>query len=606
MHALAAALLAAVAWTPINAALTQIAPPSVEDAHGARFGTRAWAVRFEGERLFVAPATTAKPHLPFAPEIDIAHLGYYGSQPTQALRVGNDWFLSYNFGEFGGGLWLFDAKGITGRRLLVDPVYGLRRYGAGVLAETPDNSMMVRRVRVHRFEQRNGSWQEIGHTDFSQNISQLTSVGASLYTVIPEFRGTALAKVDLEGHVAVLWRYGRDLTVRTIARSASGDFALGSTGYVVRLHPTGSGFVESWYAPRDCVAYSNVEQDDGIFARCVGMRGVAGYVKRSLAPIRNPLVTLSGEWMLSRYRPVQLLHFTNSTWTQAAAPNLSETEFPQELEQAGSVLALRTNQHVWLRESGRWRVLPTPGAACSLPYAFTVSSVWAMECGDSPRISRTGFDGTNETWNLRRPSELVAAGLADDIWFSEHDASFLGHLDARQGVVELTTSSPVATISRGSDRVWFTETDKAHYGFIDTKNGMHEFKESSQYIEVLSVRGTPAGAWIRESLGGRMIVYHADDSPPNANNVADIQKEAVSTDGSVWALSSNWLTVVHVTENGEMTRYRLPCLDAHALFFPAPNNGLWVQSYEPHCNVLIDSGGLHERDLPPVEQIDYN
>jgi len=614
VRAVAFALLSAAAtsgvasadrWSPIEKALVQIPAPSAEDLHAARFGTRAWRVRFEGDRLLITPAAERRPSLPFAPLIDTAGLGYRGSQPTQALRVGNDWFLAYYYGEFGGALWEFDSKGTAGKRLLSEATYGLVRYGDEILAETQDNSMMVRNVRIHRFALRRGIWQEIGGAKFPHNVTTLTLLGSELYAAIKGYPVAIFSKVDLAGREQQLWRFDRDLEVSSIAQSKNGQFALGATGYVVRLRRTSHGLRAAWYAPRDCVSYSNVAEMDGGFAHCVGLHGTMDYEKHSFVPVRNPLVSRNGNWIVSQYSLPQLLHFTGAAWLPAALPALSSGEFPNQIDEIGSQLILRTTKHSWLRRNGQWRSVRND-SGCPQWMALTLFGEWGLECADTPRVLRIGFDG--KEYSSRAPHgdpEIIAAGLFDDAWFSEKGASFIGHVDAGQPLREIQTSSPITSISRGGDKVWFTESDKSHYGYIDASNSMHELKEPSQYVDVLGISGTPDGTWIRDSLAGRMILYYIDGVSRTTNYVADIRYETVSPDGSVWALSSNWLTVVHATENGEMTRYRLPCLDAHALFFPAPNNGIWVQSYEPHCNALIDATGIHVRDLPLIERIDY-
>ncbi len=108
-------------------------------------------MRFKGEVLYASAASSPTPVIPFSPQIDTAELGYYGTQPSEALRVPGGWFLAYDHGEFGGGLWQFNTSGTIGRRLLWTPTYGLLRYGNDVLAKTLDNPMLFRTLTIHRF-----------------------------------------------------------------------------------------------------------------------------------------------------------------------------------------------------------------------------------------------------------------------------------------------------------------------------------------------------------------------------------------------------------------------------------------------------------------------
>ncbi len=313
-------------WSSVAKSLVEITAPTAANLHASRFASRSWHVRFHGERLLIAPIEKRDVDLPFAPEIDTAHLGYYGTQPSQVLRIGDAWFLAYYHGEFGGGLWQFDSTGTVGRRLIDDPTYGLMFYRGELLAETQDNSMMVRRVRIHRFALQHGTWQEVAHTDFPRNIGSVKPLGSQLYAIAADYPSAVLAKIDLAGNLTPVWQFNRDLRVADIARSPKGDFAIGGQGYVVRLHRAGDQFVATWYAPRDCVSYSNVEENDGSTARCVAMTGVRNYEAHRRVPVRNPLISRDGNWILTRYLPIQLLHFTGSQWLPADLPSFSSTE----------------------------------------------------------------------------------------------------------------------------------------------------------------------------------------------------------------------------------------------------------------------------------------
>ncbi|HET9394409.1 MAG TPA: hypothetical protein VFO29_12910, partial [Candidatus Rubrimentiphilum sp.] len=321
---------AAATWTPLERGFVRIPPPSISDLNASRFGSRSWRVRFKGDNLEVADARPTPSALPFAPQIDTATMGYYGTQPTSSLHFKDVWFLSYYHGEFGGALWQFSADGSVGRMLLGGPTDDLLPFGNEVLAATGSASpWFLKPLRIHRFALSGGLWQEVGHTDFDHNITTLTNLGGQLYGIVGMDFAATLSKLDLSGNLYPLWRFNRNLEITNLGMSRHSDYALGAVGYIVRLHAIGNGLGATWYAPRDCTHYTPSINDMGaVDARCVGAAGTRPFERRRFAPASYAWTSEDGNWMLLNGGR-RLLHFVGRDWIADSDSPLGSDESPR-------------------------------------------------------------------------------------------------------------------------------------------------------------------------------------------------------------------------------------------------------------------------------------
>ena len=600
--------VSAATWSPLERDFVRILPASGADLNTSRLGSRSWRVRFNGDRVEVIEASPRIPGLPFLPEIDMPGIIYYGTQPTQVLRVIDSWFLAYNHGEFGGGLWQFNGDGSVGRMLLERPTYDLLPFGDEVLAATGSAApFFFKPLRIHRFALRGGSWQEVGHTDFDHNITTLTNLGGQLYGIA----GTAdfiaaLSKLDLSGNLQPLWQFNWDLGVSSLAMSQQGDYALGARGYVVRLHKRGNGFAAAWYAPRDCITYAIFENDDGLKARCIGAAGTRSFERRRSAPATSAWTSEDGNWMLLPGSQ-KIFHYNGSTWTQSGDSPLGPIESPRQILTAGNDLVVLSTSSLWLYRSGKWsRISSTDGTCQRL--ALTTRIAWCLTFNsDRSLLTGTTFDGTLVASQTIQPqAEILWPGLFDDAWFGQKDSPTIGHVTASGTVEQIRLQSPIQAISRSADAIWFTEADRLHYGFVDASNKLRELTWSGP--SVLSVRGAQSDAWLEELYQDRRVIIRKVNTAGSNGGGAyavDVKAFVVAPDGTAWVQSSAWPTILRITEAGEVTRYRLPCFDQHLVLLHGPNNGLWFLSKEPHCSGYVDAAAIHVRDLPMVEYVDY-
>lgn len=592
----------AAAWEPAEHVLIRVPPPSTADLNAARFGTREWQVHFKGEALIVSAASPQPATLPFSPAVETASIGSYGTQPSEAIRVADAWFLAYYHGEFGGALWQFNADGSVGRMLLGGPTYGLTRYGDEVLAETGSAApFFFKPLRIHRFKLRNGRWQEVGHVDFEHNIVRLTRLGRDLYGVADLGLQSALVKIELSGKMQQLWTVARDLNVRAITRPANGDFAIGADGYVIRLRRKAGLFTAQWYAPRDCVRYTSGDARNDQ-SRCIGMSGVRPYERHAFAPIVDPQATSDGRWLLSSLGS-DLLHFNGAHWIASDKPPLKENHAVQ-IGNAGRDPVLLSDDTLWLRLQGQWHGVGLHNAECETFFTVATNSAWCLvHYTTDASVVRIGFDGTTVMLHAPRSKfGFLSAGLFNDAWLSENAASFIVHATS-SGLSELPVSSPITTISRGTAEVWFTEQDRSHYGYIDTMNQVHEVESTTGTVE--SINGAQ-GAWLKESFSGlRNVIRHIEPLRSNGGpNVLDVRTWLVAADGSLWAESAEWSTIMHLTEAGNVTRYRLPCVHPGLRLLAAPL-GIWFLVRDSHCSGIIDGTGIYIRDLPSIPYVQY-
>jgi len=204
--------------------------------------------------------------------------------------------------------------------------------------------------------------------------------------------------------------------------------------------------------------------------------------------------------------------------------------------------------------------------------------------------------------------QFIHPGLSNDAWLTEDGRPFIAHATQSETLQEIPLKSPVQSLSTGEREVWFTETDLSHYGFIDRAGTVHEMAWTGDPGgQVLSVNAARSGAWLRQSFSNsRVILRHIGETGVGDHlYVTNVGASIVAPDGAVWAQSANWPTIIRLSEDGAMTRYLLPCSDQQLRLLHAPNNGIWLLSQEPHCSGLIDRNAIHVRDLPLIEQTDY-
>lgn len=587
-------LLAALA---LSAALVRIPAPPASDLNAARFGSRTW------------PAQRT-PSIPFRPDVETFTMGSYGTMPSQALHIGNAWFLAYFHGEFGGALWQFNADGSVGKQLLAAPTYDLVRFGDEVLAATGFEGLLFRKpLRIHRFAKRDGAWREIRHAGFPYNLADLTAIDGRLYAMAVMHQGRqTLAEVSLSGTIRPLWETSADLDVTNIAAAPGGGFTIGARGYVVQLLRSGNTFAAQWYAPRDCVRYTH--PGNPFDARCIGAPGSESYVRTVMQPATGiAAVSQDGTWMFAQRGP-HLLHFAGGRWNEVALP---EKQFSiWTVGEFGGAPVLGTSERFFKRSDGTWKQIG-PALQCSSPARIGANVAWCAGSSDGNwRVSAIRPDGSSFSADLGLhlpPAQMpmLAAGPSGDAWFSIPNAASLGRVNAQGIVSRIALSAPAAIVQAGRDKVWFTESDARHYGFVDAQAKVHEFSR----LEGFPVRGIlPAthGAWLEETFaGGRPFFRHvrAGGTLDNGVYLPDASGGVVTSDGALYALGTKWPAILRLTEDGALSRYRLPCADGFTRLSPAPNDGVWFVSNDPGCSGIIEKGEIHVRNLPLVQVTEY-
>lgn len=588
----------------------QIAPPSGAQLNAARFGTRSWHLRFAGNDLRLS-APTPKPQLPFSPAIDTAAMGSYGPEPTQALHAHGAWFLAYNHGEFGGALWQFNENGSVGRMLLANPVYDLTPYKGMVLAATGAASpFFFKPLRIHEFARRADVWTEIAHVDFPYNIFALRNFRSQLYGIEqPAYQQIALVNIDLSGNIVRVWTSSGNFDISDLAMSQDGDFAISMPGYILRLRKHDGAYTPIWYAPRDCVARAIALNDpQGLNARCIGAPGTRSYAHKHLAPASRVSVSSDGNWMLPCCGQ-ELLHYSGGVWNHVALPHDPDV-YLNRIENLGNDVFIPAKS-LWLRRSGRWSQIGVAEDICGPTPALTPAVVWCvMRTNERAWITGYRIDG-GKTITIEATAakpQFIYPGLANDAWLTEEGRPYIAHATEAGALQELPLKSAVQSLSTGERGVWFTETDLSHYGFIDGAGTVHEMAWTGDPGgSVLSIQAARAGGWLRQSFSNsRVLLRHVSEAGVGDHlYVTNVGTSIVAPDGAVWAQSANWPTVIRLSENGTMKRYLLPCFQPGLRLLHAPNNGVWFLSQEPHCSGLIDVNAIHVRDLPLVQQTDY-
>jgi hypothetical protein len=602
------------AWQPVDQTLLRVAQPTHSDLMAASSGSRTWHVRYRGATLEVTPESLPRPDptVPFHPDIDTATMGEYGTQPSQVVQMRNAWFLSYYHGEFGGGLWVFSHDGTVGRRLLGTAVAGIQQYEGDVIATTGSNApFFFAPLRIHRFALKDGSWREVAHTDFPHNIRALNHVDRHLYGMVdtaPANDWTVFSEIDLAGHVTPIWQASPHVIASNLAISKTGDIAIGTVGYVIVLHRQGNTFQPTWYAPHDCIQY-RVAADDkqGLDAHCVAEPRIKPYMSIHSEPISLYWASNDGNWILTRGRPQQLLHIQSDTKHENVPLPPDPDIYFLRVASRGDDAVVVGVKSVWLRRNGTWSRITDREPVCSNLLTLSPEMLWCTAQDDLRNVLvGINFDGSRATATPRADPQLIAAGMAGDVWFSEKDA-FIGHASLHEST-EFAVTSPLSSISRGRTAVWFTESDGSHYGYIDAAGKVHELALSEPSGDI-GITGANGGAWLTEKFErARTIVRHVDENGTIANVVyaIDVRRSRVSADGALWAQNNNWPTIARVTEAGTTTRFELPCHDQRLQLLAGPNNAIWFLSKEPGCSGYIDARSVHVRELPLVETVRYH
>jgi hypothetical protein len=461
--------------------------------------------------LVHAPTPAPSPRLPFRPNIETYTMGTYGTLPQQALRVGKAWFLEYNHGEFGGALWVFNADGSVGTRLLATPTYDLVRYGDEVLAATGSAApFFFKPLRIHRFAYRSGTWREIGHVDFPYNIVELKVIDGKLY-------GDAVMQPGQLTHVQI---------------SLCGT-----------VRPLGSPFAPAKPSPHVV-----------------------------MAPASVAATSADGTWMFAQYGP-HLLHFSNGQWHEMPVP-----------VQPSTFLALQDRPVAW--------------------------SLNGQDSNWFATATRRGGTSMSVDLHVHAPIEeapMIAAGPSGDAWFTIPDAPYLGHINAQGALSRVQLSSPAAFVQSGNGAAWFTESDHTHYGFVDANANAHEFSWRKGF-PITGILPALHGAWLEETFPGERRFYRhikADGSPDQNVYLPDVGSGIIAPDGTLYARSTKWPTILQMSEDGALSSYRLPCAGGFLRLLNAPDNGVWFKSPDPGCSGIIENGEIHVRNFPLVRTVYY-
>ena len=597
---------AGTAWVPLGREFVPISAPSPADLRTSRFGSRTWRVRFRNGTPEISSAPQDPLVPPFAPEVAIAAMGSFNTQPSQVLRVGKDWFLAYYHGEFGGALWRFDADGSSGERLLDGPAYDLVRNGSDVLAATGTAAPFFSKpLRIHEFALRGGRWHETGHADFPYNIVVLTASGRSLYAMALMHPGTqTLVHLSLSGNAQSLWETGVQLSVSDIAVGHNGEMAVGARGYVVVLHHFGNAWRAQWYAPRDCVRYTPAKNAmQAVAARCVAVPGASAYTRYAE---KIPAVlesSIDGNWLFSM-RGRHLWHFQRGTWRDVATPPYDE----EYLDVYDGRPLLSTPGNLSMLRDGAWRQIG-PRVQCTTPFGIASAVAWCAGTRNGDWwATAIGFDGKTVTADLHQ-SDAAPAFAADPgggAWFTVSGKDVLEHVTVDGTVTRVPLNAWPSMIASGPRAVWFSETDMRHYGFADARGAVHEFS-SPAGTQVHGILPARRGAWLREQLANQhwaFVHVTTDGAVEDAVELRDADSGVVTSNGTLYARSTKWPVILQLSESGALSRYRLPCTGP-VWMTGAPNNGLWIVAEDSGCSALIMNGKITKAHPPLERTIEY-
>ncbi|MDQ2866599.1 MAG: hypothetical protein M3R51_10265 [Candidatus Eremiobacteraeota bacterium] len=290
----------------------------------------------------------------------------------------------------------------------------------------------------------------------------------------------------------------------------------------------------------------------------------------------------------------------------ATPPALSKSEGLLQIETFGPETVLLGNDAIWRRHGAQWDRIVNVQGTCGHVLAISSTSVWCVANGPgSMMISRASFGGSLTPIETSHSTQGgVSEGFADDAWLGENDA-FIVHVTASGITEKIPVSSPINGLSRGPQAMWFGERDGSHYGFIDRENNVHEFAATQR---LTSVRAGRDGAWLTQPFRDSwQAVRHADVNGTEAigSYVAGMRESLVAADGSLWAQSDDWPTLIHLTEAGRATRYRFPCPGGPLNLLQAPSIGMWFLSADRHCSGIADETGIYVRELPLVRDTEY-
>src|SRR5581483_4027035 len=247
-------------------------------------------------------------------------------------------------------------------------------FGHDVLAETTSSSMFFRPLAtIHRFVLAAGQWNEAAPVSLAFRAFTLTPIGGRLYGITERSYGKlALSEIGLTGAARTIWEYDSNrplLEPTTIARSAGGDFAIGATGYAIRIHPQASTRA-SWLAPADCVGYEASSQDsEAADARCRAAPGAAAFTRRRLVPAYNMLTSHDGAWMIVN-GAAGLAYFLGGSQTSVIALPPERDAYFRAIEDYDGSLEVLSSRSLWVRRNSIWINFPLPRDNCYGSFFF--------------------------------------------------------------------------------------------------------------------------------------------------------------------------------------------------------------------------------------------
>ncbi len=185
--------------------------------------------------------------LPFEIKETDAVDGLSGARKT--IEVNNGWIVSYDAGEFGGGLWWFSSDGLKKKHLAYEKVTAFFKTYLGLIGIGRKNILLLN--------------QDINQEWFSENFlsfrgSETCPAVAETDSTILIVKNLSLIRVYLSKKYEIIHRnitWG-GLYPNSIVIKSNGEIYIGMRHAVSCLYPSEEGYTEKWLVNKSCSQFN--------------------------------------------------------------------------------------------------------------------------------------------------------------------------------------------------------------------------------------------------------------------------------------------------------------------------------------------------------------
>jgi|tagenome__1003787_1003787.scaffolds.fasta_scaffold20989570_9 hypothetical protein len=230
------------------------------------YSHNAWRVVSAGEEVKITKWTETKPDIPALPSLLKHQSGMPGNTVNAGLRsaahYAHGWLLAYDFGEWGGGLWLTNDDGSVTKQILSDNVRGVVPVDGGILVLSGLAHLTMDFGNAFLFSEPDGlniKLQHSVHLDGAPSVYAKEAGGSVLFVTT-----YGLCRITKSGELQMLTYFPKWTSMQypnSMVLGTDGAIFIGMRMVVLRLSASATGYRLDWLLPRSCRTFEIRQYD---------------------------------------------------------------------------------------------------------------------------------------------------------------------------------------------------------------------------------------------------------------------------------------------------------------------------------------------------------